>query len=285
MAVYNYKFFKQLPENMYPAYLRKFYKEIMGKRLNLDNPKRLSEKIQWLKLYDLTPLKTQLTDKLGLREYCNAHFPEINFAKVYTSGSRFEELNFDICPDEIVVKCNHACQEHVFVKDKNLFIENYEFQKMHWNKILASNYAFNSYFELQYKDIKSKIFIEEHVRNSDLQDGYVEYRISCFNGEPKFIELFIQNKVAFFDTNWNKLGIEYKYYQNLGDNQIIKPQNLDKMLELAKQLSKDFKFVRVDMYEYNNKIYLSEMTFTPFSGFIQYAQSENDDKFGQYLTI
>ena len=182
MAIYNYKFFKQLSENMYSAYLRKFYKEIMGKRLNLEKPKSLSEKIQWLKLNDITPLKTQLSDKLGLREYCKEHFPEIKFAKVYTSGNSFEELNFDLCPDDIVIKCNHACQEHVFVKDKKLFLEDYEFQKMHWNKILSYNYAFNSYFELQYKDIKSKIFIEEHIRNNDFQDGYVEYRISCFNG-------------------------------------------------------------------------------------------------------
>ena len=221
---YNYKFFENLPEDMYSAYLRKFYKEIMGKRLSLDKPKALSEKIQWLKLYDNTPLKTQLTDKLGVREYCAKNLPEIKFAKVYTCGNSFEELNFDLCPEEFVVKCNHACREHVIVKEKAHFIENSDFQKVHWNRLLAQNYAFNSYFELQYKDIQRKIFVEEYIPNTELQPGYFEYSVNCFNGEPKYIELFIQDKVVFYDIEWNRMPIEYKYHQALEEDKVQKPK-------------------------------------------------------------
>ena len=37
---------------------------------NIDNPKTLSEKIQWLKIYDSTYLKAYCADKITVREYC-----------------------------------------------------------------------------------------------------------------------------------------------------------------------------------------------------------------------
>lgn len=38
------------------------------------------------------------------------------------------------------------------------------------------------------------------------------------------------------------------------------------MLEIAKVLSKDIPFLRVDLYEINGKIYFGELTFTPCAG-------------------
>jgi len=37
--------------------------------LDLDNPKTLNEKIQWLKLFDSTPIKTLLSDKYLVKNY------------------------------------------------------------------------------------------------------------------------------------------------------------------------------------------------------------------------
>jgi hypothetical protein len=38
------------------------------------------------------------------------------------------------------------------------------------------------------------------------------------------------------------------------------------MIEISKILSKDFLHVRVDLFEINNKIYFSELTFTHYNG-------------------
>jgi hypothetical protein len=70
---YSYTFFENLPSALYERYLRKYYTESMLKvgrnvRLNLKKPKTLSEKIQWLKLNDVFPLKEQFTDKLLAKE-------------------------------------------------------------------------------------------------------------------------------------------------------------------------------------------------------------------------
>ena len=37
--------------------------------MDLDNPKTLNEKIQWLKLFDSTPIKTLLSDKYLVKNY------------------------------------------------------------------------------------------------------------------------------------------------------------------------------------------------------------------------
>lgn len=42
------------------------------------------------------------------------------------------------------------------------------------------------------------------------------------------------------------------------------------MLKYAKKLSAEFAFVRVDFYEFNEKIYLGELTFTPFNILMNY---------------
>ena len=57
---YNYSFFENLPEKLYPAYMSKFYNEIMKEKLDLRKPKTFTQKIQWLKLYDSPPPKNIL---------------------------------------------------------------------------------------------------------------------------------------------------------------------------------------------------------------------------------
>lgn len=43
-----------------------------GRKLNLKNPERFTEKLQWLKLYYRDPLMIQCVDKFDVREYVNA---------------------------------------------------------------------------------------------------------------------------------------------------------------------------------------------------------------------
>ena len=55
--------------NSYKKGLQTWYQRVTGKYLNLDNPRTFNEKIQWLKLYDSTPIKTRLADKYLVRDW------------------------------------------------------------------------------------------------------------------------------------------------------------------------------------------------------------------------
>ena len=63
------------------------------------------------------------------------------------------------------------------------------------------------------------------------------------------------------------------------------PQSLDRMLEIASVLSKDFDFVRVDLYEVQGKVHFGELTFSPACGVFPYFTEEFITQMGRKLEI
>ena len=51
------------------AYAEWTLKRWHGSEGSIDNPRTLSEKIQWLKLYDRNPRYSQLVDKFSVRDF------------------------------------------------------------------------------------------------------------------------------------------------------------------------------------------------------------------------
>ena len=57
------------------------------------------------------------------------------------------------------------------------------------------------------------------------------------------------------------------------------------MIEYSKKLSEDFAFVRVDMYNINNTIYLGEMTFSPSNFRFKLKNLEQSISMGNLIDI
>lgn len=157
------------------------------------------------------------------------------------------------------------------------------------NKSLKNNFFYIGR-EYQYKNIKPKIICEEFI--SDNMQVPIDYKIYCFNGVPdltlvckdRFKKDSHKAKYFYFDKDWN--FIRYNKGDELIKNpDIPKPQNFDKMLEIAKELSKDFLFSRIDLYNIQGKIYFGEITLTPNSGFDPDITKEADLYFGEKLKI
>ena len=64
-----------------------------------------------------------------------------------------------------------------------------------------------------------------------------------------------------------------------------KPTKFDEMVKIAKSLSGGHPFLRVDLYEINNKVYFSELTFSPCGGFMPFVPEEWDAKLGEMVNI
>ena len=85
------------------------------------------------------------------------------------------------------------------------------------------------------------------------------------------------------DINWSKLDYSNR---EIDENIIIKkPNNYDKMLEVATNLSSKFKFVRVDFYETKNRILLGELTFTPAACNLTYLSEKAEIELGNLLNL
>ena len=252
-------------ENIYKNILKKFWYSINRKKLNFDNLTTFNEKIQWLKLYDSTPIKTKLADKYLVKEFVKEKIGEKYVIPLLGVYDKFEQIDFKKLPNQFAIKCNHGSGYNVIVKNKTNL--NYTQVKYKINNWMNQNYAFKYGLELHYRDIKPKIIIEQYMddKTGDLRD----YKITCFNGKPSFIWLdtdrHSKHKRNVYDLNWNQLP--YKVNSNYPPFRSPKrPKYLEKMIELASVLSKNFTYVRVDFYVVNDNIYFGEMTFTSSSG-------------------
>lgn len=256
---------------------KKLYKKYMKKDWDFNNPKSFTEKLWWLTIYDNSFLKTFCADKITLHDYSKEKLGKdicIPLIGIYDNA---EQIDFLKLPNKFVIKCNHGSGWNIIVKDKNQLNINAIKHKLNdWLKRKWSEHEFH------YHCIPPKILIEEYKENLE------DIKIFCFNGIPKFCQVdkhFQEHRMNFYDCDWNYLpqisNLAYPSNPNIHDK---KPEQLDEMIELAKILSNDFKFVRVDLYPNKNGIILGELTFIPGGGIIFY-KDDGDLKIGKMLDL
>lgn len=255
-------------------------------RYNLDNPKTIQDKIQWLKLNDSTDLKTRCADKILLHNYCKEKLGKdicIPVIKVFNDFC----INLNELPKQFVLKCNHGSGMNIIVKDRSLL--NIDDAKNKLEKWLNRDFAFQNHFEYHYHNIPRKIFAEKYM--NDGHNDLIDYKFICFNGKPTFCQVIDDRNgekrhLNYYDMNWiPQMGLERLDFPANYSIKHDKPTNFDLMIEYAKILSKDFKLVRVDFYEINNEVYLGELTFTPGSGTFRYKNKEDEIAVGDMLNL
>ncbi len=271
-SVFDYKFLMSLNSKDYAYYLCQAYLIKTGQKLNLKNPKTLTEKIQWLKIYDNLPIKAQLTDKILVRDYVKEKIGEEHLKPVLWIGDKFDDIPFDSLPKSFIIKANHGCKWHYIVENKEKFLQTshlIEHTKDCMENWLKQSFFGWSDFETQYLNIKPKIFIEPLLREK-LNEMPQEIEIWYFNGKPKITQevkfSYNYREETSFDENFNNINLRFTPYSN-----IIKkgPDNLTKQaVNLSNKLAENFKLVRIDWIVYKNCLYFGELTFTPHSGFI-----------------
>lgn len=282
-----YKYYKKLNKRYYEKELRMWYYNVTGNHLNLEHPETINEKIQWMKLYDSTPLKSKLTDKYAVREFIKEKIGEKYLIPNLGVWDKFDDIDFDKLPNQFVLKGTHGCGCNIIVKDKSTFDINDARKK--FKKWMKTNYAFTNGFELHYSAIKPKIIAEKYIEAVD--QAAIDYKFICCDGEPilcwvtnKYLDV---HKRSFYRMpNWNLLNIELKDGGAELDTQgVSKPQKLEEMLTVTKALSKGFPLVRVDLYLIENNIYFGEMTFTSASGAAAFYPDKWNYILGDKITL
>lgn len=101
-------------------FLRAMFSAKLGYTLNLEKPKTLCEKLQWLKLYDRNPRYTQLVDKYEFKKYVAGLLGEQYVFPNCCEGAwnSFDDIEFDKLPNQFVLKCTHNSGSIMVVKDK-----------------------------------------------------------------------------------------------------------------------------------------------------------------------
>ena len=235
------KSLKFLPDRIY---VKLYYRMRVGRKLDVNNPKTLNEKLQWLKFNYRFPLQSVVSDKLLVREYVKQKIGEQYLIPLLGKWKKYEDIDFNQLPNKFVLKCNHDSGGLVVCTDKDKL--NYSIAKNKIEKSLNSNFFYIGR-EHQYRNIKPMILCEKFI--SDNGKVPMDYKIYCFNGEPDVIlvckDRFAGNthraKYYFYDHKWKFIPLN-KGDDNISNPEIPCPKNLDEMIEIAKELSKDFIF-------------------------------------------
>jgi hypothetical protein len=265
--------------------IKNSFKKHMGYSLNLDNPKTLNEKINWLKLYDRKDLHTTIADKFKVREYVKEKIGE-----KYLIPLLYHTKNpIDLKPENLpkhgnyIIKANHDSSGGVIVRDP-LAID-WNATRKRFKRLLKENHYYST-IEWQYKNIEPRIIVEQLLTYND---GSIpdDYKFHCFNGKLAFVMIDFDrhsNKRTrnLYDTEWNLLPC---HWGRPNGKALKKPDNFEEIKMLAETLAKDFKYVRVDFYLVNNKIYFGELTLHHASGLQKFYQQEHDELYGSMLNL
>lgn len=266
-----------------PAFVSKIYfRYVLGYGLNLKNPKTFNEKLQWLKLYYWAnePKAVQCADKYAVRSYIESVGKKDILNDILYVWNDSDEIDWNALPEKFVLKCNHGCGYNIICKDKSKLDETETKQTLHrW--IHEDFSKFNA--EPHYAKIDRKIICEKF-----LEGEVINYNIYVFNGKAVFFSVAgglgdgADEYLTYYNPDGTVADFKNKSYP-------VKKTELSallpEMIETAEYLAKDFPLVRVDLFDINGNIILSEMTFTPGGALIPFSSVEADRMLGDKLDI
>lgn len=268
-----------LPDRIY---LKHYFRKALGRKLRLHNPPAFNDKIQWLKLHDRNPLYHTLVDKVKVKDYVAPIIGEEHIIPNIAVWDRPEDIEWDKLPDKFVLKCNHDSGSVIVCRDKSTFDKKDAIRRL---KKAMSRDFYTEFREWAYKGIKPRILAEEFI-----SEDIIDYKFFCFGGKCAYlyISLGLEDhstaRIGFLSTDWKEIGLHRSDYADF-DTLPPVPEKLPQMIQMAEKLAAGLRFVRVDLYCVEGKVYFSELTFYPNGGCLPFRNMEEDIFAGKFLEI
>lgn len=269
-------------------YLRIIYRIFVGKRLHLNNPKTYTEKLQWLKIHDRNPLYTTMVDKFAAKKYVADKIGADYVIPTLGIWNCPKEVDFSILPNQFVLKTTFGAggNDLIICKDKSsLDIK----AAVKYLEGFMSQDSYKHLKEWPYKNVPRRVIAEKFMEEPG-KSSLTDYKVMCFNGVAKLIELHSGrytngHSQVFYDREWNKTKITQASYGEVSTYLSERPTKLDEMLMLSEVLSKDIPHVRVDWYIIENKLYFGELTFFDSSGLDPFLPDDYNTILGEWITL
>lgn len=261
------------------------YYKAFRKKLDLNNVQTFNEKLMWVKLNEDHALKTLCSDKYLVKDYVK----QLGYSDILIQALKVyehvEEIDFQQLPNKFVMKCTHGSGYNIICLNKDELIIDETISKL--KKWMATDYGLQC-CEPHYSKIKPRIIVEPFLEEALSDRVPSDYMIHCFHGVPQVIEVGVDcgergKKYATFTSEWDALPY---FEESMAMSEVVKkPEQFEKMLEIARSLSEAFTYVRVDLYYCKNKIYFGELTFTPAACIDQDFINDADLQMGKLLNL
>jgi len=262
------------------------YRMKTGRKLNLKNPQRFTEKLQWYKLYYRDPLMAQCADKFEVRKYVEACGLGHTLNELYGVYNSPEEIDFGALPNAFVAKdtLGGGGNSVIIVTDKTAIdIEQLKRQMQEWvdeptNKKHPGR-------EWVYEGRKHRIIIEK-LLSGDESGDLPDYKFYMFDGElacfyvrKNYLDDH-EGKVHFYDEQCTPIEVALDY-SSKSEEVYALPEYIYEMISCARNISQCFPHARVDFYLSESKIYFGEITFFNASGYFTFKPDEFDFELGK----
>lgn len=253
-------------------------------KLDIEHPKTYNEKLQWLKLYNRKDEYTRMVDKYEAKGYIADKVGSEYVVPLLGVWDNPDDIDFEKLPDRFVLKCNHNSGLGMVICTEKSALDINGVKKL-LRKGLKENYYHHNR-EWPYKNVKRKIIAEEYLQNES-DECLTDYKFFCFNGEPKFMYRSMDNArepyTDFFDMDYNKLDMRMRDPNS--KIHLSRPENFERMKQLARILSEGIPHVRVDFYEVEGKVYIGELTFFHCGGFAKIYPEEWMNILGDWIKL
>lgn len=258
-----------------------------GRSLNLQNPKRYTEKLQLYKLKYRNLEMLRCTDKYEVRNYVKDRGLENYLIPLIGIYDKVGDINFKALPRMFVVKTTDGsggnqvmiCRNKATLSEKNFIDKLQGWMSMpKIKKQSGREWAYENNYP-------RRILIEELI-GGDLVEDLIDYKFFCFHGKVHYIygvcdrKVGVSAQLGVYDKDFQKLNVD-RVDERHQDNTLPKPLNYEKMVEIAELLSIGFPHVRVDLYNVMGKIFFGELTFYDGSGYMKFSPDSFDFDLGE----
>jgi len=268
------------------------YRLKTGRKLDLKNPTRFTEKLQWYKLYYKNPLMIQCVDKYDVREYVKSKGFEDILIPCYGVFDSVEDIDWNALPNQFVMKdtLGGGGASVIIVKDKSkVDIEKLKTQAREWTEIKA--HVKSDGREWPYYSGKNhRIIIEQFIDSDPKAGGLIDYKFFCFDGKPTWIYVLADRNLGngvglgIFNSEFEREDVT-RVDEKALERAVAKPATFELMKEISSRLSEEFPEARIDLYDVDNEVRFGEITFYDGSGYMTFSPDTFDAKFGEAFIL
>ena len=249
----------------------------LGVLPNLEDPSGYNDKINWLKIYDQMYEQVVCCDKLLVRAYVASRVARDCLLDVYQTFRSADDIDTTTLPDRYVLKSNHDSGSVYIVTDNKACAR----AKRKLRRRMRSVYGIEN-GEWAYSHIVPCVIAEEYMSGP-----IVDYKFHCCGGDVRWVQIISERatgepKETIVDENYTslRLHMDHKMVHNM--QAPSQPESWEQMKTLAQVLSKPFRYVRVDLYQYKDRAIFGELTFWPLAGCYK---TQDQPVFGSMLSF
>lgn len=266
--------------------IRRKYRGELGRDPNLDVPATYTEKVLWLNLRHRDPRQVICADKYEVRGWVAERVGEDILVPLLGVYDDAEDIDFESLPAAFVIKATHGSGWNLIVPDKSA-LDRAEARRSLQEWLSRSYYAHKR--EWQYRDMPHRLIVEKFLAGGD---GGIpsQFQFFCFRrGDQQTILVQVDydeqrnHRRDYYDLDWKRMPFTSRVPN--AEIEAPKPDRLEDMVEIARRLSDDFPFVRVDLYLVEDRIYFGELTFTSGGGMSSFEPAEWDRRLGDLIGL